>query len=47
LLIDLVGMPPPELLENLKGMEGERFARLFLLVMLRHHEGALGWVTMF
>jgi uncharacterized protein (DUF305 family) len=37
----MVGMPPPELLESLKALEGERFAQLFLPVMLRHHEGAL------
>jgi len=38
---EMVGMPTPELLESLKALEGERFAQLFLPVMLRHHEGAL------
>jgi uncharacterized protein (DUF305 family) len=37
----MVGMPPPVVLEKLEGIQSERFVRLFLPVMLRHHEGAL------
>jgi uncharacterized protein (DUF305 family) len=41
----MVGMPPPALLENLEHMQSERFAQLFLPIMLRHHEGALVMCT--
>lgn len=39
--LDMVGMPPPELLEHLQTIEGKDFERTFLPVMLRHHEGAI------
>ena len=32
---------PPELLQRLQEMDGTPFDRLFLPIMLRHHEGAV------
>jgi uncharacterized protein (DUF305 family) len=37
----MVGMPPPDLLKRLEEMGGTPFDRLFLSIMLRHHEGAI------
>jgi uncharacterized protein (DUF305 family) len=37
----MVGMPPPDLLQKLEDMDGARFERFFLPIMLRHHEGAI------
>jgi uncharacterized protein (DUF305 family) len=38
------GMIAPEQMEALAAAEGERFDRLFLQLMIRHHEGALRMV---
>jgi uncharacterized protein (DUF305 family) len=37
----MVGMPPPNLLQQLEDMDGAWFERLFLPIMLRHYEGAI------
>jgi uncharacterized protein (DUF305 family) len=38
---DMPGMASPEQLEALRGLKGEAFDRLFLELMIRHHDGAL------
>jgi uncharacterized protein (DUF305 family) len=37
----MVGMPPPDLLQRLQEIDGTPFDRLFLPIMLQHHEGAI------
>ena len=37
----MVGMSPPQLLEELEGTQGVHFEQLFLPVMIHHHEGAI------
>ena len=41
---DMAGMASPEDLERLRGSEGVEFDRLFLTLMIAHHEGALEMV---